>query len=116
MIRIELQESVIKIEEVDVRPPANKAEPVNDLSLLSSRSFSSVETENFPGAITDISRAALSFPGVICGNDGQNHMIIRGNSPKGLQWRLEGICLGRGQWDAAPWNAGGRAQLCLPHQ
>jgi len=24
-------------------------------------------------------------------NDGQNHIVIRGNSPKGLQWRLEGI-------------------------
>jgi hypothetical protein len=28
---------------------------------------------------------------VVSPNDGQNHIIIRGNSPKGLHWRLEGI-------------------------
>ncbi|MBT4411125.1 MAG: TonB-dependent receptor, partial [Bacteroidetes bacterium] len=41
--------------------------------------------------MSDISRTALSFPGVMSTHDGKNHIVIRGNSPKGLQWRLEGI-------------------------
>jgi len=59
--------------------------------VVSGRSFSAYEVENYPGSLSDISRAAVSFPGVVSTNDGQNHIVIRGNSPKGLQWRLEGI-------------------------
>ena len=61
------------------------------MTTISGRSFSAVEIENYPGSMSDISRTALSFPGVMSTHDGKNHIVIRGNSPKGLQWRLEGI-------------------------
>ncbi len=91
VVNVELEESVISLSEVKITSMSHKSLPINDLTLLSGRSFSAYEVENYPGSFNDISRAALSFPGVVTTNDGQNHIVIRGNSPKGLQWRLEGI-------------------------
>ncbi len=91
VIHVELEESVVSLSEVKITSLTRKSLPVNDLTVISGRSFSAYEVENYPGSFNDISRAALSFPGVVSTNDGQNHIVIRGNSPKGLQWRLEGI-------------------------
>ncbi len=91
IIDIELVESVTDIKEVTIQYELNKTQPLNDLAFISARSFTPEETKYCPGAIDDISRVAVSYPGVWSSNDGQNHIIIRGNSPKGLQWRLEGI-------------------------
>ncbi|MEN8121542.1 MAG: TonB-dependent receptor, partial [Bacteroidota bacterium] len=88
---IEMEQSFYNINEVIVHPDPSRAKPVNDLSVISARSFNADEVTYFPGSINDVSRAAVSFPGVISNNDGQNHIIIRGNSPKGLQWKIEGI-------------------------
>lgn len=91
VLNFEMEESVINLEEVKVISGSYQSKPINELTVISGRSFSAYEVENIPGSLSDISRAALSFPGVVTTNDGQNHMVIRGNSPKGLQWRLEGI-------------------------
>ncbi|MFC2091025.1 carboxypeptidase-like regulatory domain-containing protein, partial [Bacteroidota bacterium] len=91
VMTIEMEESIVEISEVEITNSQDKSQPVNKLTLVSGRSFSSYEIENYPGSMSDISRAAVSLPGVLSTNDGQNHIVIRGNSPKGLQWRLEGI-------------------------
>ena len=88
---MEMEESVYAISEVQISSGTDRSLPINDLAVVSGRSFSAYEVENTPGSLADISRAAVSFPGVISTYDGQNHIVIRGNSPKGLQWRLEGI-------------------------
>jgi len=88
---VELEESVYAINEVEITSRKERSLPNNELAVVSGRSFSAYEVENYPGAISDISRAAVSYPGVVSPNDGQNHIVIRGNSPKGLQWRMEGI-------------------------
>lgn len=45
----------------------------------------------FPASFFDPARLAFVFPGVANTNDQANGMSIRGNNPRGLQWRLEGI-------------------------
>ncbi len=45
----------------------------------------------FPASFFDPARLAFSFPGVANTNDQANGMSIRGNNPRGLQWRLEGM-------------------------
>jgi hypothetical protein len=60
------------------------------MALVSGRSFSPEETNRYAGAFFDPARMAQSFPGVVAGGD-DNEIIVRGNSPKSLQWRLEGI-------------------------
>ena len=91
MVAVEMEESVFELSEVRITSLSDPSKPINSQVTVSGRSFSAYEVENFPGSLSDISRAAVSFPGVISPNDGQNHIVIRGNSPKGLQWRLEGI-------------------------
>jgi len=90
-LNIEMEKSIYDINEVIVNPDPIKAKPINDLSIISSRNISGEDINYSPGAINDISRAVQSLPGILSNNDGQNHIIIRGNSPKGLLWKLEGI-------------------------
>lgn len=91
ILHIPLKEARYEIDELEINSRRAIAAPLNPIAVVSGRSFSAYEVENYPGSISDISRAALSFPGVVSTNDGQNHIVIRGNSPKGLAWRLEGI-------------------------
>ena len=87
---VELVESVQELEAANITYNS-KSEAINNRVSVSGRSISAYEIENTAGSLTDISRTVQSLPGVSSSNDGQNHIVIRGNSPKGLQWRLEGI-------------------------
>jgi hypothetical protein len=64
--------------------------PLNQMAMTSGRSFSPEETNRYAGAAFDPARMAQSFAGVVAAGD-NNEIIVRGNSPKSLQWRLEGI-------------------------
>lgn len=91
ILDIELKESLVKIEEVVVKASKNKGEAQNDMSLISSRSFSIDETKRFAGAFQDPSRMVSAYAGVTSNPQGDNDIIVRGNSPKGILWRLDGI-------------------------
>ncbi len=91
VLSFELEESIMDIGEVTIRHKIDKLKPVNDLAVISTIPLSAADLTYCPGAMNDISRAAVSLPGVASPNDGQNQIVIRGNSPKGLLWRLEGI-------------------------
>ncbi len=53
--------------------------------------FSVEETKRYAGSFNDPARMAASYAGVTGTPDGNNDIIIRGNSPRGMLWRLEGI-------------------------
>jgi hypothetical protein len=92
VLNIELLESVRKMEEVVVTAGKRENEPINELSIVSTQTFSVEQTKRYAGGFDDPSRMALSFAGVTGGNnDEQNEIIIRGNSPRGLLWQLEGV-------------------------
>lgn len=57
---------------------------------VSTRFLTVEETKRFASVYWDPARLAASFPGVIQSNDQSNHLIIRGNGPAALQWRMEG--------------------------
>ncbi|MGR3809655.1 carboxypeptidase-like regulatory domain-containing protein [Jiulongibacter sp. NS-SX5] len=89
---IKLSEGSIQGNEVIVTANKNAFEPLNELSVVSTRSFTSEETERIPAGINDPGRVVLSYPGVTIGaDDNENQIIVRGNSPVGILWRLEGI-------------------------
>jgi hypothetical protein len=88
----ELSEGQINIKEVVVNASKNAFEAVNQSSTVSTRSFTAEQTERIPAGANDPGRVALSYPGVQRGeNDTENQIIVRGNSPAGILWRLEGI-------------------------
>jgi len=91
VIDIEMSESLKEIDEVVITARKNKGEPINDMSTVSARSITVEETQRFAGSFNDPSRLVSSYSGVMSDPSGNNDIIIRGNSPRGLQWRLEGV-------------------------
>ena len=82
----------LEIEGVTVSAFKTISEPLNDLAIVSARSFTAEEADRFPAAVNDISKMALSFPGVQQGrSDVENDIVVRGNSAYGMIWRLEGM-------------------------
>ncbi|MCP4439216.1 MAG: TonB-dependent receptor [Aureispira sp.] len=65
--------------------------PLNDLSIVSTRSFSVEETQRYPGSINDPGRMAISFPGMQIYQDSENELFIRGASGTGTLFRIEGL-------------------------
>jgi len=88
---IEMEEKVIMGEEITIRAYSRKDQPINEMATVSARSFTVEETEKYAGSLGDPARMAMNFAGVMAGADQINDIIIRGNSPIGLLWRLEGI-------------------------
>ena len=90
VLHLLMQESTVKMSEVTVTASRNKGEPLNDMALLSARSISPEETNRYAGGFNDPSRILANFAGITNTQDGSNDIIVRGNSPKYVQWRLEG--------------------------
>ncbi len=91
IINIELTEMVITTDEVVVKAYGRKGKPLNEMAKVSARSFSVEETERYAGTWFDPARMAANYAGVMAAGDQRNDIIIRGNSPLGLLWQLEGI-------------------------
>src|SRR5690606_19251846 len=75
--------------------------------LISGRTFSVEETRKFAAAVNDPARTAISFSGVVSTDDGNNNISIRGNSPNGLLWRMEGIDIPNPNHFVNPGTSGG---------
>lgn len=89
ILEVELEENVVQINEVKVTANVRKDEVMNKMAAVSARSFTVEETEKFAGSRGDVARMAMNYAGVLAANDSRNDIIIRGNSPSGLLWRLE---------------------------
>jgi len=91
-LHVALAEDIVEGQEVVVRPEARRGEVLNDLAVVSARSFTVEETRRYAGGFDDPARMASAFAGVTTsGGVQENAMIIRGNAPKGVLWRLEGV-------------------------
>ncbi|MFN7116723.1 MAG: TonB-dependent receptor [Saprospiraceae bacterium] len=86
-----LEESVTQLNEVVVTAQTDKDKTVNDMASISARSFNPEEVTRFSGGRNDVARLAGNFAGVSVADDSRNDIVIRGNSPTGVLWRLEGI-------------------------
>src|SRR5690606_16577783 len=91
ILDIEMEEKAILGKEVVITDKKNNGDPGNEMATVSARSFTVEETDRFAGSRGDPSRMASNFAGVQGADDSRNDIIIRGNSPAGVLWRLEGI-------------------------
>lgn len=91
VLKVTLEENVIQGKEVVITDKLEKNKPLNDLSVVSVRTFSVEETQKYAAAINDPSRMVTSFSGILSTDDGNNQISIRGNSPSGLLYRMEGV-------------------------
>ncbi|MDI1234246.1 MAG: TonB-dependent receptor [bacterium] len=91
VVNIQMEEQVATIKGFTLKGKFNKNKPINDMATVSARTFSVEETQKFAAAVNDPARMATSFAGVVGADDGNNTIVIRGNSPTGMLWRMEGI-------------------------
>ena len=90
-VNIELEEKVNEMKEITVSDKVEKGNAKNEFATVSARSFDVEQTGRFSGSRNDPARMASNFAGVSGANDARNDIIIRGNSPTGLLWRLDGL-------------------------
>jgi len=91
VLPVQMEEQYITAGEVTITAEKRKDEPLNKMALVSARSFTVEETERYAGSFGDPSRMAQNFAGVKGSADQVNDIIIRGNSPAGLLWKLDGV-------------------------
>jgi hypothetical protein len=89
VLDLALQESVTKMNEVVIKANRKKGEAINEMSQLSLHSITLEETKRFTGGMDDPARVVSSYAGV-ASSDASSDIIVRGNSPKYMQWRLDG--------------------------
>ncbi len=106
LLNIDLEESLIDIDEVEVKA-SKDTDIVNTMKMASMKLFSIEETERYPGARQDPARMASNFAGIQGTNDSRNDIVIRGNSPSGLLWRMEEIDIPNPNHFAVAGSAGG---------
>ena len=91
VLEIRMKEKVQKLGEVVIKSGKSKNRALNEAALISARQLSTDEAFRYAGTRSDPSRMAQNFAGVSGTNDGRNDIIIRGNSPAGVLWRMDGI-------------------------
>lgn len=92
VLSIVLEEDITQMEEIIVlASDIEKNKPINDMAVVSARTFSVEETQKYAAAVNDPARMVASYAGVVQTQDGNNNISIRGNSPFGLLWRMEGV-------------------------
>jgi hypothetical protein len=92
ILEIAMEENVFALGEVTVTSKVDKELPLNRMAVTSARMLSSEEANRYAGTFAgDPARMVAGFAGVIASNDTRNDIIIRGNSPAGLLWRLDGF-------------------------
>lgn len=86
-----VMEEGIVLEEAVIVATADKDKAINEMATISARTFSLEEVTRYSGGRNDASRLVSNFAGVAAANDNRNDIVVRGNSPAGILWRLEGI-------------------------
>lgn len=90
ILTIPIKENSRLLEEVTITPNINKEQPLNPMATVSARMLSVEEAGRYAGGFDDPARLASAFAGVTS-NSGVNGIMVRGNAPKYLQWKMEGI-------------------------
>jgi len=107
ILNITLAESVNTLEEIVIKGDVPRGEALNEMAVISAHTFSVEETSRYAGSFDDPARMVVAFAGVNGDAEGNNDIIVRGNSPKGILWRLEGIAIPNPNHFAGEGSTGG---------
>jgi hypothetical protein len=91
VLNLNMRESVLKLDEITITTGRKRGEAINELALLSARSISIDESKRYTGGMDDPARMVTSYAGVAQTPGGSSDIVVRGNSPKYMQWRLDGV-------------------------
>jgi len=110
ILNIEMEEAFVEIQEVVITARRN-GEVTNEMATVSAREFSVEETNRYAGSRGEPARMASNFAGVQGGDDSRNDVVVRGNSPTGVLWRLEGINIPNPNHFSIPGTGGGSVTI-----
>lgn len=91
VLNLEMTSDIQKVEEVKVSARKDKSESLNKMAAVSAKKFTVEETNRYAGSLNDPARMVSGFAGVTGNPEGDNDIVVRGNSPRGILWRLDGI-------------------------
>lgn len=91
VLEVKVSPSITAMDEVVVVADKRETIPGDGVAFTSSRSFTVEESKRYAGSLGDPARMASAFAGVTAASDESNALIVRGNSPRGMLWRIEGI-------------------------
>lgn len=113
-VRILLEEGGQAIQAV-VISGTKKTKPVNKLAKVSAIALNPETVARFSGGRSNIARMAGNFAGIGATDDYQNNLVVRGNSPTGLLWRLEGVPIPNPSHLGTYGNSGGSFNAMNPN-
>ncbi|MEM1122722.1 MAG: TonB-dependent receptor, partial [Bacteroidota bacterium] len=88
---ITLVESLTNLTEVVVVANDKTTNAVNELVTNSSNQLNVEEVVRYAGTLGDVARMAQNYAGISGATDDRNDVIVRGNSPFTVGWRVEGV-------------------------
>jgi hypothetical protein len=89
-VEMRMKEKVAELNEIVLIRKKEKDQPINTMAVVSARQVTMEEANRFAGGFDDPSRLVASYAGV-ASDLTTNGIVIRGNAPKGLLWRMEGV-------------------------
>ena len=90
ILDISLEESLKTLNEIEIIAHTKEG-TTNKMATVSARTFSMEEVNRYAGGRSDAARLAANFAGVSAPDDSRNDIVIRGNSPVGVLWRIDGM-------------------------
>ncbi len=106
ILDVTMEENLRQLSEVVVTANT-KDKAINNLAPISARMFSVEEVNRYAGGRSDPARLAANFAGVSAPDDSRNDIVIRGNSPVGVLWRIDGMNVTNPNHFAAVGTTGG---------
>ncbi|MGB0807098.1 MAG: TonB-dependent receptor [Salibacteraceae bacterium] len=91
VLQIKMTEAFEMLEQVVVVAREEQGESINEMATVSAKTVTVEETGRYAGSLNDPARSVSAFAGVVGDAEGNNDIVVRGNSPRGILWRLEGI-------------------------
>lgn len=92
VIEAGMKEKAYQAKEIIVTASGNKNQTLNQMAAVSVNTIRTDDALRYAGGFYDPSRIVNAFAGIVtANNDESNDIVIRGNSSRGLLWRLEGI-------------------------
>ncbi|MBK6761504.1 MAG: TonB-dependent receptor [Ignavibacteria bacterium] len=95
VMSVTLNESYSTSKEIEVvyDRSADEAVTNSEYTSVSARAFNTEDTKRYAGSLGDPSRMAQNFAGVVGANDSRNDIVVRGNSPAGMLWQMDGMII-----------------------
>lgn len=89
-LTISLKENTTLLGDIVIKPKIDKEQALNLTATVSAKMLSVEEAKRYAGGFDDPARLVSAFAGV-SSNVSNNAIVVRGNSPQSLQWKLEGV-------------------------